>query len=105
LIGELTISEARARLPELARYVTSRPDAVVRIENRRRGERVVLTSERYLDSLEAFVKESKKGTVEPFKLAGSIESDLSAEELEAALEAINAEQAALGLEKMLRFAD
>jgi hypothetical protein len=105
MIGELTISEARARLPELVQYVTSRPDAVVRIENRRRGKRVVLTSEGYLRWLEAVVKESKKGDAQPFKLAGSIESDLTPDELEAALEEIEAEQAALWEARLAKLAD
>jgi hypothetical protein len=105
LIGELTISEARARLPELVRYVTTRPDAVVRIENRRRGERVVLTSEGYLRWLEAMVKESNERDAEPFKLAGSIESDLTPDELEVALAEIEAEQAAQWEAELARTAD
>jgi hypothetical protein len=58
---------------------------VVVIENRRRGERVALVAESYLRSLEAIVEETQKKPGAGFELEGSIASDLTAEELEAAI--------------------
>ena len=87
----VSISEARARLPELARYLSGSPDGVVLIEHRDREERLALITERrlrYLESLSAasFVREGGS-----FQLAGSMTSDLDDEELEEALSALKRE--------------
>lgn len=82
------ISEARARLLELASRVANRRGDVIVIENRRRGERVVLTAEAYLRSLEAVVSESQKQGAAAFELEGSITSDLSAEALAEAIRSL-----------------
>lgn len=91
----MSISEARARLPELARYVVARPGAVVVIENRRMEEAVALTSVRHLEALERQVRERSKEVGMGFVLKGSIETDLSDAELEAAFQRMRAEQASL----------
>ncbi len=94
------ISEARARLPELAGRVASRPGEVVVIENRRRGERVVLTAESYLRSLEEVVAEAQKQAGKAFELEGSIESDLDADELAGALAALRRARDAADLARL-----
>jgi hypothetical protein len=83
-ILRLPISEARARLPELAQRVMASPRSVVIIEHRNRKERLVLTTESHLRSLEAIMENTKKN-VTAFRLKGSLSSPLTDEELEAAL--------------------
>ena len=82
-ILRLSISEARARLPELAQLAMGAPGKAIIIEHRDFKERLVLTSERSIEALEAAVK--KAANASTFKLAGSISSDLTDEELEAAI--------------------
>jgi hypothetical protein len=83
----LSISEARARLPELAQRAIDAPDQLIIIEHRDREERLVLTTEGHIRMLEAMVaglRGSRSGTV-PFKVAGSLHTDLTDAELEAVL--------------------
>lgn len=91
---KLTISEARARLPELAQRVMGAPGEIVIIEHRDRKERLVLTTESHYRMLEAAMLDSKKQGSAPFKLLGSLHSALTDEELEAALAAARAAQQA-----------
>jgi PHD/YefM family antitoxin component YafN of YafNO toxin-antitoxin module len=98
----ISISEARARLPELAQSVMDSPGRVIIIEHRDRKERVVLTAESYLRSLERKVEAMKQQPTAPFKLFGSMTSDLTDEELEAALAAMRAEAAAEAAAKIKR---
>lgn len=88
----ISISEARARLPELARYVTESDENLVLIDHRDLAGPLVLTTEAHLRKLTTLVEELRKQNSRPFRLAGSIESDLSADELEAELSAMRAEQ-------------
>lgn len=88
----INISEARARLPELAHYVASSPDRVVLIDHRDVDGPFALTTAAHLDYLNTLVDELRKRLGEPFRLAGSIESDLTADELEADLDAAREEQ-------------
>jgi len=83
----LSISEARARLPELAQRAIAAPGEPIIIEHRDRKERLVLTTESHIRMLEAMVDGLRSGSAAaaPFRLAGSLQSDLSDEELEAAL--------------------
>jgi hypothetical protein len=81
----LSISEARARLPELARYLSATPDGVVFIEHRDRAERLALVTERRLRYLESLVASSLVREGGSFQLAGSMTSDLDDEGLEKAL--------------------
>ena len=80
----MSISEARRKLFELAEYVATQ-DGVVFIEHRGKRERVALVSEARLTYLEASLRELKRQSVKPFRLVGSIVSELSDDELEHAL--------------------
>ncbi len=88
----INISEARARLPELARYVIESPERVVLIEHRDLPAPLALTTEAHLNYLHTVIRELRKRNGSEFRLAGSIQSDLSAEELEAELMAMRREQ-------------
>lgn len=88
----VNITEARARLPELARYVARSDDKVVLIEHRDMEEPLALTTAAHLDYLNLLIAELRKCAGEPFQLAGSIASDLSDDELETALAELRAEQ-------------
>jgi len=101
----IAISEARARLLELASRVASRSGEVVVIENRRKGERVALVAESYLRSLEVRVTEAEKKTGAEFVLEGSIESDLTAEALAAAIARLRAERDASDLGRLADLAE
>jgi hypothetical protein len=95
----IKISQARSRLPELAKYLARHPDQVVLVEHRDLDERIALTTEGHLRYLETLVKELRKQVSRPFRLAGSITSALEEEELEVALKEVKAEQARLQKEK------
>jgi len=101
----LSISEARARLPELARQVVSRPGTAVVIENQRMDEAVVLTSERHLRYLEAELEVLRKRAGESFLLAGSASTDLDADELAEALARLRSEQSAAALGRLAELAE
>jgi 3-methyladenine DNA glycosylase/8-oxoguanine DNA glycosylase len=87
----LSISEARARLPELARFLSVAPDGVVLIEHRDRAERLALITERRLRYLESIAEASRVREGGSFQLAGSMTSDLDDEELDKALMAVKRE--------------
>lgn len=94
----LSISDARARLPELVRYLQRSPGGTVFIEHRDMDERLALITEsrlRYLESLVASCI-SRRGS---FKLAGSMKSDLTDAELERALASLRRDEATLAEEK------
>lgn len=96
----LKISEARGKLPQLAKFLAAHPREVLLIEHRDLDHRIALTTEGHIRYLETVAKELKKHSGRPFKLAGSISSTLSDEELEAALRAMSEEQARLREEKL-----
>jgi hypothetical protein len=99
----LSISEARARLPELAQLVMEAPGRAIIIEHRDFQERLVLTTESSIQALETAVKNAPKAT--EFRLAGSMSSDLSDEELEAAMAEVRrawSEEAARRAERLMR---
>lgn len=98
----VSISEARARLPELAQLVMAAPQNTVIIEHRDRKERVVLTAESYLRTLEAIVDNWKKQTADSFSLASSMSSELTDDQLQAALTGLREEAAAAAASKLLR---
>ena len=95
-ILRIPISEARARLPELAQLAMESPGGVVIIEHRDYTQRLALTTEEYVRLLEETVMKLRRrlGAAE-FRLAGSIDTDLTAEEMAADLAASRAEQARL----------
>lgn len=98
------ISEARGKLPELAKYLMSHPDQVVLVEHRDLDGRIALITERHLRYLETLVKELRKQVSRPFRLSGSITSELSDEELETALKEMREEQARLREGKLRKLA-
>lgn len=100
----IKISEARGRLPELAKYLIRNPDQVVLVEHRDLDERLALITEGHLRYLETMVMELRKKVTRPFKLAGSITSHLSDEELEAALRQMREEQARVDEKRQREFA-
>ncbi len=89
---KLTISEARARLPELARKVVSEPGAVEYIAHRDLPDDLVLTSAKHLRSLEKTIEDLRKRmNMTPFKLAGSLATELDEDSLESVLASIRSE--------------
>jgi hypothetical protein len=100
----ISISEARARLPELAQRAMASPDAVIVIEHRDYSENLVLTTEGHLRMLEALMEKSTTKRNAPFKLAGSMTSDLTDEELEKAIETARAEAHAAAEARLERLA-
>ena len=98
----LSISEARARLPELAQFVMEAPGFTVIIEHRDRKERVVLTAESHLRTLEAIVDNQKKQNTDSFMLAGSVSSELTDDQLQAALTGLREKASAAASSKILR---
>ncbi|HEX7048813.1 MAG TPA: hypothetical protein VF188_01275 [Longimicrobiales bacterium] len=97
---KLSISEARSRLPELAHRVARSPGAVEYIEHRDLDETLALTTKSHLEYLEATVKELRKKVAVPFTLAGSLAAGADDAALEAALDAMREEQAALADTKL-----
>jgi hypothetical protein len=95
----LSISDARARLPELARRLAEDPEGVVYIEHRDRAERIALVTERRLRYLESVAAGSLVREGGTFQLAGSMASDLDDEELEDALMALKREKDAQAYRK------
>lgn len=89
---KVNISEARARLPELARHVAQSDDPVVLIEHRDLTGALALTTEAHLHYLTTLVEQLRARLGEPFRLAGSVASELSGDELEAELAASREEQ-------------
>jgi PHD/YefM family antitoxin component YafN of YafNO toxin-antitoxin module len=82
---KLNISEARGRLPEIAKFLSSHPEQVILVEHRDLPETMALTTASHLRYLETMVEELRKQASRPFRLAGSITSSLSDEELDRAL--------------------
>jgi hypothetical protein len=102
----ISISEARARLPELAQLVMDTPGAEVIIEHRDRKERLILTTERHLRTPEAMVHSLRQQvSVAPFVLAGSVTSELSDEDLEAVIDQIRSDADAASRQKLDSLAD
>jgi hypothetical protein len=96
----ISISEARGKLPQIARLLKRSPHEVVLVEHRDMDDRLAIVSERHLRNLESIVKSLKDQHAKPFRLAGSIESKLSDRELEQALETIKKEQESMTAAKL-----
>jgi hypothetical protein len=86
-----SISDARARLPELARRLVREPGAVEYIAHRDLPEDLALMSESHLKYLEATVAELKRKVARPFVVGGSAVSDLEDDALDAALHDLRTE--------------
>lgn len=100
----IKISEARGKLPELARFLMHYPDEVVLVEHRDLKKRLALTTEDHIRYLEGRANELMKKASRPFKLAGSVTSKLSDEALETALEEMRKEQERFREEKVRKLA-
>jgi hypothetical protein len=96
----LSISEARSKLPELAHRLAASPGSVEYIAHRDLDEDLALTTRSHIRYLETTMEELRKQVAKPFILAGSITSDLSDDELDAALSAGREEQRALAEAKL-----
>jgi len=81
----IPLSNARARLFELAETVRRGDDTVVVLEQRGSAEGVALLRETQLNYLECRVREIEKSPEKPFRLAGSMSTDLNGDELLALL--------------------
>lgn len=99
------ISEARARLPELARRVAATPGAVEYIEHRDLREDLALTTASHIQFLETTIAELRRRTTRPFALAGSIRSGLSDGAVEDAISAARQETAERSASRMREILD
>ena len=99
----ISISEARAQLPALAKYLRRSPNQVVFIEHRDMPERLALITEARLRYLESLVKAAAKRGNGTFELAGSMTSNLTDEELEEELSRIKREDRERSATKTSRF--
>jgi hypothetical protein len=88
--NSLNISDARARLPQIAQALVREPGSVMYIEHRDLDERLAVTTESHLRYLESMVRRLTHGSA-AFSLSGSIETDLSPQELDAAIRSLRAE--------------
>jgi hypothetical protein len=70
--SHLGISEARARLPELAKRLAAMPGRVEYISHRDLDEDLALTTRAHIEYLEALVKELRARNASEFALAGSV---------------------------------
>jgi hypothetical protein len=75
------MSKARARLFELAEFVRKGDDAAVILEQRGHVDGIALVREARLEYLEDRVSKADQADEKPFRLAGSMSTDLSADEL------------------------
>lgn len=99
MAGEMSISEARKRLPEIARRLVASPGAVEYIAHRDLDDLLAITTRSYVRYLETTVAELRKRVAEPFSLAGSIAAAGSDEALEEALADLRRDAAARAEEK------
>lgn len=81
----ISISEARARLPELARRIAGSPGRVEYITHRDLDEDIAMTTRSHLRFLEDSLRALRGRARASFQLAESMTTDLSDAELEAAL--------------------
>jgi hypothetical protein len=101
----ISISEARAKLPDIAKRVARAPGAVQYIAHRDLEEDLALTTASYIRYLETMVMELKKRNTNAFVLAGSIETELTDEELDAALTELKDAAAAAADAKLRELAE
>ena len=99
MAASYNISEARARLPQIAQSLVREPGSVVYIDHRDLDERLVVTTERHLRYLETMIERLRERAGATFSLAGSIQAP-SDEDVDAVLAEIRAEGAGLAAEKL-----
>lgn len=98
----MKISEARGKLPEVARYLEQNPDEVVLIRHRDLDQRLALVTESHLRGLEATIRELRKRLAEPFALSESLGSGRSDAEVEEDLRALRAGQGRVDERRLAR---
>lgn len=84
----LSISQARARLPELAHRIAGSPGRVEYIAHRDLDEDIAMTTRSHLRFLEDSLQELRSRSATAFRLAESMSTDLSDAQVEAALAAL-----------------
>ena len=90
---QMSISEARARLPELAHRIAASPGRVEYIAHRDLDEDIAMTTRSHLRFLEDSLRELRRRSAGEFRLAGSMSTGLSDAQVEAGLAAVKAEAA------------
>jgi hypothetical protein len=100
---KLSISEAWAKLPELARRLVKSPGRVEIITHRDLEEDIAMTTSGYIRYLEESVRELR-GRAGEFKLAGSMTTTLSDDEIERSLADVRLDASDLAEEKLRNFA-
>lgn len=88
----MKISEARGKLPEVARYLDRNPDEVVLIQHRDLDQRLALVTEAHLRGLETLIRELRQRLAEPFVLSGSLASGQADDGMDEALRALRTSQ-------------
>jgi hypothetical protein len=88
---QISISEARARLPELAHRIAGSPGRVEYIAHRDLDEDIALTTRSHLRFLEDSLRELRSRSAGAFRLAESMSTDLSDTQVEAGLTAVKRE--------------
>lgn len=88
------ISEARSRLPELARRVAGTPGRVEYISHRDLEDDIAMTTRSHLRFLEDSLRELRGRTAGTFTLSGSMATDLGDRDVDAALDALRTDATA-----------
>lgn len=70
----MNLSEARAKLPQIARTLAREPRTVVYVEHRDMDDRLAVTTESHLRYLETMVREMTRRNAPPFRLEGSVQA-------------------------------
>lgn len=81
----ISISEARARLPELVRRIAGSPGRVEYITHRDLDEDIAMTTRSHLRFLEDSLRALRGRAATDFRLADSMSTELTDAEIEAAL--------------------
>lgn len=98
----MKISEARGKLPEVARYLEQNPDEVVLIRHRDLDQRLALVTESHLRGLETLIRELRQRLAEPFVLSGSLGSGRTDAGIEEELRALRVVQGRADDRRVLR---
>lgn len=88
---QMSISEARARLPELAHRIAGSPGRVEYIAHRDLDEDIAMTTRSHLRFLEDSLRELRRRSAGTFRLAESMSTALSDARVEAGLAGVKAE--------------
>jgi len=95
----MSISEARARLTELAHRIAGSPGRVEYIAHRDLDDDIAMTTRSHLRFLEDSLAQLRARAAGDFRLADSMTTDLTDAELEAALAGVEREAAGAAADK------